>query len=120
MGCGNPKEKIEDEIMKMKMKRTESQMERYNQLEKLKNLHGLEIKPSIIPDYIDGNFLREQLLKRINLSFKEDNFKGRRRTKRSKSFAIKKNTKIFNISDKETVKTINPRRKTIKRKTLKF
>ena len=32
MGCGNPKEKVEDEMMKMKMARIELQMERHKQL----------------------------------------------------------------------------------------
>ena len=122
MGCGNPKEKIEDEMLQMKMKRIEIQMERLNQLEQLKNLEGKNIKPSIIPEYIDENFLKARLLKEINSSLKlEDDFKQRRRSRKSKSFAIKRNNnKLFNINDETSDAKKVKRRKSYKRKTFKF
>ena len=46
MGCGNPKVKVENEMMKMKMERIELQMERYKQLQKLKEIDGYEIPQS--------------------------------------------------------------------------
>jgi len=52
MGCGNTKEKIEDEIMKAKFARSEIQFERQKQLQLLKDIDGCEYKAPIIPDYI--------------------------------------------------------------------
>ena len=40
MGCENTKEKIEDQMMKIKMARIDLQMERMNQLELLKSIDG--------------------------------------------------------------------------------
>ena len=56
MGCENTKEKIEEEMLKMKLERIEIQKERYQQLKILKEIDGYESKAPIIPDYIDPNF----------------------------------------------------------------
>ena len=53
MGCGDAKEKIENEMVKMKMERVEIQMERQKQLKLLKDIDGTEINVKKIPDYID-------------------------------------------------------------------
>ena len=55
MGCGDAKEKIENEMVKMKMERIEIQMERQKQLKLLKEIDGTEINIKKIPDYIDLN-----------------------------------------------------------------
>ena len=55
MGCGDAKEKIENEMVKMKMERVEIQMERQKQLKLLKDIDGTEINVKKIPDYIDLN-----------------------------------------------------------------
>ena len=68
MGCGNPKEKIENEMIKITMIRSEIQMERLKQMELLKEIDGTEIKAPIIPDYIDQNFLQEKILEAKNSS----------------------------------------------------
>ena len=68
MGCGDTKEKLEDQMMKMKMSRIELQMERMKALQALKEMDGKEMKRPIIPDYIDQQFLQEQILKRQNSS----------------------------------------------------
>ena len=52
MGCGNTKEKIEDELMNAKMERIEIQYERQRQMNILKELGcDSEYKQPIIPDY---------------------------------------------------------------------
>ena len=43
MGCGDAKEKIENEMVKMKMERVEIQMERQKQLKLLKDIDGTDI-----------------------------------------------------------------------------
>ena len=61
MGCGDMKEKIENEMVKMKMERVEVQMERKKQLNLLKEIDGCDIKLAKIPDYInlDSNINQE-------------------------------------------------------------
>ena len=43
MGCGDTKEKLEDQMMKMKMSRIELQMERMKALQALKEMDGKEM-----------------------------------------------------------------------------
>ena len=52
MGCGNIKEKIENEMIEMKMEKVKLQMERRNQIKLLENIDGRRILPSPIPDYL--------------------------------------------------------------------
>ena len=52
MGCGTSREKVENEILKIQMKRSEVQMERANQIKLLEEIGGTYKSPSI-PDYID-------------------------------------------------------------------
>ena len=103
-------------------------MERYNQLEKLKEINGGEIIMPKIPDYIDQNFLNEHLIKRNSSSSaskasgtsKEEN---RRMAGRSKSFKILKKRKIqvFNF-DEEKQKKMKVQKEDLlfKRRTLKM
>ena len=119
MGCGNPKEKLEDEIMKAKMARIELQMERYNQLKLLKNNYGKDIKTAIIPDYIDQNFLKDFFLNRQNsnsTTHKINSCLTGRIKNRSKTCKIKK--KIIE-EDKTDLIKIKKRRASCK-KTLKI
>ena len=122
MGCGNPKEKLEDEMMKLKISRIEIQMERYNQLQLLKGINGGELKTPKIPDYIDQKFLNNYFIKRNHLSSSDINKEPtiRRRPRKSKSFAIKKKSKIFNFNESENDTKRVKRRNTCKRKTYKY
>ena len=126
MGCSDPREKIENEMMKIKMSRIEIQMERYNQLEKLKGINGGEIKMPIIPDYIDQKFLNDRFVNKrnssssTNKSSKASKEEIRKRPGRSKSFAIKKRkNKVFNFDEEKESKRPK-RRNTYKKKTYKF
>ena len=125
MGCGNPKEKLEDEMMKIKMSRIEIQMERYNQLQLLKSMNGGQIKTPTIPDYIDQKFLKNYLDKNKPSSLRNTSKEGtiNRRPKRSKStksFVNKKKEKIFNFDEESQDPRKLRRRYTFKRKTFKF
>ena len=97
MGCGNPKEKVEYEMMKMKMARIELQMERQKQLEKLKNIEGKEMKTPEIPDSIDQNFINEHFTNRRNsLSTLNKNTSTKQKgRKRARSLKIKRKTKNY-------------------------
>ena len=116
MGCGNSREKIEDQMMKIKMARIEVQMERYNHLEKLKDMDGRQRKAPLIPDYIDQTFIKKYFLKKLNSTSNEDT--KRRRPGRSKSFAVKGNTKIF--EKKKQTRRFSRKGLTVKRKSLKI
>jgi len=92
MGCGNPKEKIEDEIMKVKLERIAIHMERMNQMKLLENIEGHPIKCPIIPDYIADDFILNKNKNGNNsdaLSNKKIN-NSRIKSKRSKSSIYKK------------------------------
>ena len=90
MGCGNTKEKIEDQMMKMEMNRIEVQMERMKNLQLLKEMEGTEIKRPIIPDYIDQEFLQNYILKRNISSSNDIHSKTILRKRKAKSMILKK------------------------------
>ena len=52
MGCGNAKEKIENEMIAMKMERTKIQMERRNNIKLLEDIDKRKIIEPSIPDYL--------------------------------------------------------------------
>ena len=116
MGCGNTKEKIENEMMEIKIARIELQMERYKDLQLLKDMDGKEIKRSTIPDYIDQEFLKEKIIK-INHLNQEEAPEVKNKSKRSKSVAIKKRTVKFDEGSSNLSR--RKRRTTYKRKTVK-
>ena len=125
MGCGNPKEKIEDEMMKLKISRIELQMERYNQLQLLKGMNGGKFKTSKIPDYIDQKFLNNYFIKKNHLSsitINKDPIVRRRqsRSKSCKNVVIKRKSKIFNFNESENEIRKSKKRTTAKRRTFKF
>ena len=115
MGCGNSREKIEDQMMKIKMARIEVQMERYNNLEKLRSMDGRQRMPPLIPDYIDQNFINNYFLKKLNSISNKDTVT---RSRRSKSFAVKRKSKIF--EKKSSTRRLSRKGLTVKRKSLKL
>ena len=120
MGCENTKEKIESELIKMKMARSEVQMERYNQIQLLKEMDGTEIKPSIIPDYIDHDFIKQKLLNGNSSILTQDasSKKARNTHRRGKSCAIKRKTS--RINGELGANNNRKKRMTGKRKTAKI
>ena len=84
MGCGNAKEKIEDELMKAKLERAKVQFEKQTQIQILKDLDGTEYKSSLIRDNTTTKFKRSFSKKRKTFN------KVILRPRRSKSFVHKK------------------------------
>ena len=109
MGCGNAREKLENEMIMMKLERIGIQMERQNQMKLLEKIDGKKMKVYKIPDYIDTKVLRKKLSK-----------KSLKMKKRSKSFNLKKKTKSeeTNVVDLEGKRT--PGRKKSKKKSSQF
>lgn len=97
MGCGNTKEKIEDELMNAKMERIEIQYERQRQMNILKELGcDSEYKQPIIPDYTNPQVENEKgpiVRKHKTLQFNKQKT-ARVRTIRSKSFVFKNQNSI--------------------------
>ena len=52
MGCGDTREKLEDEMIKLKFQRAQIQMERKNQIKILEGLEQKKITEPIIPDFV--------------------------------------------------------------------
>ena len=86
MGCGNTKEKIENELLKAKFERNIIQYERQRQMQLLKELYGTEYKPRVIPNYeestktnkdtnmkrpIKSKTLKTQLKRTLSLAFQK-------------------------------------------------
>ena len=60
MGCAGEREKLEDQMMLMKLERMEIQMEKAKALQKLSEIEGHKIQRNHIPDYIEPKFARER------------------------------------------------------------
>ena len=113
MGCGNPQEKLEDEMLNLKIARIELQMERYNQIQLLKEKQGTKVNTSTIPDYIDPKFLNNQI-RRNSTSIKEVNNLQIKR--RSRSF--KTNRSVSSLSSKSVKNTVPEKGKRRKSKSV--
>ncbi len=89
MGCTSNREKIENEMIAMKLERVRVQIEKRNNIKLLEDIDGRKIKESIIPDYLYSKSKaksneKEKMNKKI---CKNDNMK------RSRSVYIKKKFK---------------------------
>ena len=108
MGCGNAREKIENEMIALKLERVGVQMERKNQIKLLEDIEGTKIKEPLIPDYI--------VLPKEKNNVKMTVTQNPEKKKRSKSVNVKKKTK--NIKTVSTtslvVKKRNKMRKSLK------
>ena len=71
MGCGDSREKIEDEMIKLKFERAQIQMERKKQIQILEGMERKKITEPVIPDYI--SLKPEKPFKNIQTEFKIKN-----------------------------------------------
>ena len=97
MGCGTAREKLENEMIMMKLERIGIQMERQNQVKLLEDIDGKKIRVPIIPDYLDSKFKINSIIKNTsNNKIRRTMFnskKGFNLKKRSKSVHLKKKMK---------------------------
>ena len=113
MGCGNTKEKIEDEIMKAQLERMKIQYERQTQMKLLKDLDGTDYKPMVIQDYTAPIQIKKPIIKKARKALKLDNSKTIKiNPKRNKSFSVKRNTKLKLDDFRSKKKKQNLKRKT--------
>ena len=66
MGCSSAREKIEDQMLQIKMLRMEIQMERENNINQLQEMEKRKITHPDIPDYIDPKFALQKKIYYIN------------------------------------------------------
>ena len=71
MGCGDSREKIEDEMIKLKFERAQIQMERKKQIQILEGMERKKITEPVIPDYI--SLKPEKTFKNIQTEIKIKN-----------------------------------------------
>ena len=117
MGCGDAKEKIENEMVKMKMERIEVQMERQKQLKLLKDIDGYEIKAPNIPDYIDlNNNLNQNQETKTTKKIETDLAKRKMSTSKLK---IRKSKSMKNVKSKSTLNVRKYSQKTLKKRAIK-
>ena len=72
MGCGNPREDIEDKIMLIRIKRMKIQMEREKNLKILSDLEGYTINIDNLPDYLASSN-KAKLVDNLNSEKKDNN-----------------------------------------------
>ena len=102
MGCGSPREKLENLMIAYKLERMDVQMEKEKELRKLAEIEGHDIKRYQVPDYIDPKFAKEKRLYIEPEESKEKQFNDKIETKRRKKY-IKKILKV----EKKAIKKKN-------------
>ena len=104
MGCGNSKEKLEDEMIKLKFQRAQIQMERKNQIKILEGIERKKITEPIIPDFI--SFQKEKPTKKILTETKENKSENKKEKKSKKEKDDnKKRSKSVKTKNKKTEST---------------
>ena len=115
MGCSGAKEKLEDQMMLMKLARMEIQMEKEKELKKLSEMEGKPVKRGIVPDYIDPVFAREKNLYDDDfvLNDKKTDVSNKKKQVKGKDNMTKKKVKRDKAKDKNSEKS-NKKKKKVK------
>lgn len=93
MGCTSDREKIEDQMMQIKLNRMEIQMERENKINQLSQMDGRKIKYKNIPDYIDQKFAIEKKIYSGNIDELTEELSKEKKENIKKVKKLKKKTK---------------------------
>ena len=111
MGCSGAKEKLEDQMMLMKLQRMEIQMEKEKELKKLSEMEGKPIQRGVIPDYIDPVFAKEKNLYDDEFVLNDKKTDDNGKKKDSKSEVTKKKVKRDKGKDKMSENTAKKKKK---------
>ena len=111
MGCANSREKLENEMIKLKFQRVQIQMERKNQIKILEGLEKKKITEPVIPDFI--SLKPERPIKKTLTDTKNE----KNKKKESKNKKDKKDK--ANIKDKKDKNDIKKRSKSENAKSKK-
>ena len=71
MGCSNPKENLQDQIMILKLKRVAIQMEREKSLKILSDIEGRNIDDDNLPEYLASRNVKHS--QNLNMKYDEEN-----------------------------------------------
>ena len=91
MGCGDSREKIEDEMIKLKFERAQIQMERKKQIQILEGIERKKITEPVIPDYI--SLKPEKPFKNVQTEIKNKAVSDKNKKVKKKSPVKKKKPK---------------------------
>ena len=113
MGCTGAKEKLEDRMMLMKLKRMEIQMEKEKELKKLSEIEGKPVQRGIVPDYIDPVFAREKNLYDDDfvLNDKKTEISNKKKQEKEKDNMTNKKLKRNKTKDKNSEITSKKKKK---------
>ena len=111
MGCSGAKEKLEDQMMLMKLARMEIQMEKEKELKKLSEMEGKPIQRGVIPDYIDPVFAKEKNLYDDDFVLNDKKTDATGKKKDAKSEVTKKKVKRDKGKDKISENTAKKKKK---------
>ena len=104
MGCGSPKEKLEDEMMVYKLERMDIQMQKEKELKKLEQIEGHVIERSKIPDYIDPQFAKEKRLYPMQPDNKDNDNENNENSKKTKISKKPSKKSVDNVGSKNKKK----------------
>ena len=91
MGCAGDVQAVKDQILLLKLKRMEVQMEKEKEIKKLSDIEGRPIKMGNIPDYIDPEFAKERNMATDDIDIADDILeKNKKETKEQKKEKNKK------------------------------
>ena len=117
MGCAGDREKIEDKIMLMKLKRMEIQMEKEKHIKKLSDIDGHSVKWGEIPDYIDPEFAKKNNIYDENNDYLKTDANGQLNKKLKNEQSDKKGKKDKKKEKPKKEKEKNKKEKKNKDKT---
>ena len=110
MGCANSREKLENEMIKLKFQRAQIQMERKNQMKILEGIEKKKITEPMIPDFISfkpekpsKKLLTETKVKKIS-NKNENNKENKGQENRQKSKSVKAKNKKTESTGPESKK----------------
>ena len=109
MGCGNNKEKLENEMIKLKFQRVQIQMERKNQIKILEGIEKKKITEPNIPDYI--SFKPERREKKLLTDINKKNENKKKKDKNNKEDKTNKKEKNEKDNNKKRFKSENAKNK---------
>ena len=112
MGCGDSREKLEDQMIKLKFQRAQIQMERKNQIKILEGIEKKKITEPFIPDFIclkpeklSKKLLTETKTKKANKKENKDKKEKEKDKDKEKNMENKSRSKSVKTKNKKTEST---------------
>ena len=104
MGCGSTKEKLENRMLELKLKKIEIKKERKARIKDLERLTGKRVIRDEIPDYIDSSNDKNE---EINSENSSDNNYTESKNNSKKNSSSKNSNNIESLSDVSSEDLVN-------------